>query len=65
VRGATLARWIVLALILAVVFVPMFWIVVTSLKTGRQILMSESPYVPRPFTVENYVYLFEESRFTL
>ena len=64
-RGATLARWIVLAVILAVVFVPMYWIVVTSFKTGRQILLSESVYVPRPFTIDNYVYLFEESRFAL
>ena len=57
-RGATLARWAVLALILAIVFVPMYWIVATSFKTGRQILLSESVYVPRPFTVDNYVYLF-------
>jgi len=64
-RGATLARWAVLALILAIVFVPMYWIVATSFKTGRQILLSESVYVPRPFTVDNYVYLFEESRFAL
>ncbi len=64
-RGATLARWAVLAVILVVVFVPIYWIVVTSLKTGRQILLSQSPYVPRPFTLENYVYLFEESRFAL
>ena len=64
-RGATLARWTVLALILAIVFVPMYWIVATSFKTGRQILLSESVYVPRPFTIDNYVYLFEESRFAL
>jgi len=65
VRQATLARWLVLALILAIVFVPMYWIVVTSFKTGRQILLSQSVYVPRPFTIDNYVYLFEESRFAL
>ena len=64
-RGATLARWAVLAFILAIVFVPMYWIVATSFKTGRQILLSESVYVPRPFTIDNYVYLFEESRFAL
>jgi len=65
VRQATLARYLVLALILAIVFVPMYWIVVTSFKTGRQILLSENVYVPRPFTISNYVYLFEESRFAL
>jgi multiple sugar transport system permease protein len=65
VRQATLARCVVLALILAIVFVPMYWIVVTSFKTGRQILLSQNVYVPRPFTIDNYVYLFEESRFAL
>jgi multiple sugar transport system permease protein len=64
-RPATLARWLVLALIMAIVFVPMYWIVVTSFKTGRQILLSQSVYAPRPFTIDNYVYLFEESRFAL
>jgi len=64
-RQATLARCLVLALIMAIVFVPMYWIVVTSFKTGRQILLSQSVYVPRPFTIDNYVYLFEESRFAL
>jgi multiple sugar transport system permease protein len=65
VRQATLIRCLVLALILAIVFVPMYWIVVTSFKTGRQILLSQSVYVPRPFTIDNYVYLFQESRFAL
>jgi multiple sugar transport system permease protein len=65
VRLGTLVRWAVLALILAIVFVPMYWIVVTSFKTGRQILLSENVYAPEPFTIENYLYLFEESRFAL
>jgi multiple sugar transport system permease protein len=65
VRSSTLARWVVLAIIIAIVFVPMYWILVTSFKTGRQILLSESVYLPRPFTLDNYVYLFEESRFAL
>ena len=65
VRLATLVRWAVLALILAIVFVPMYWIVVTSFKTGRQILLSQNVYAPEPFTIENYLYLFEESRFAL
>jgi multiple sugar transport system permease protein len=65
VRLATLVRWAVLAVILAIVFVPMYWILVTSFKTGRQILLSQNVYAPEPFTVENYLYLFEESRFAL
>jgi multiple sugar transport system permease protein len=65
VRLGTLVRWSVLALILVIVFVPMYWILVTSFKTGRQILLSQNVYAPEPFTIENYLYLFEESRFAL
>jgi multiple sugar transport system permease protein len=65
VRLGTLVRWAVLALILAIVFVPMYWILVTSFKTGRQILLSQNVYAPQPFTIDNYLYLFEESRFAL
>jgi multiple sugar transport system permease protein len=65
VRPGALVRWAVLALILVIVFVPMYWILVTSFKTGRQILLSENVYAPQPFTIENYLYLFEESRFAL
>jgi multiple sugar transport system permease protein len=65
VRAGSLARVVVLAFIVAVVFVPMYWIVVTSFKTGRQILLSQSVYLPHPFTLDNYVYLFQESRFAL
>ena len=53
VRPGTLARWIVLAVIIFVVFVPMYWILVTSFKTGRQILLSQNVYVPQPFTLDN------------
>lgn len=58
-------RWAVLALLLFIVFVPLYWILVTSFKTVRQILLSQSIYVPRPFTIGNYIYLFQESRFAL
>jgi multiple sugar transport system permease protein len=64
-RPAVLLRWAVLALILVIVFVPMYWILVTSFKTGRQILLSQNVYAPQPFTIDNYLYLFEESRFAL
>jgi multiple sugar transport system permease protein len=62
-RGGDVVRWLVVAGLLLLVSLPMYWIVVTSLKTTRQILLSEAIYVPRPATLENYVYLFQESRF--
>ncbi len=64
-RGGGWLRLAVLGVLLLIVFVPMYWIVVTSFKTGRQILLSQAIYVPRPFTLQNYVYLFQESRFAL
>jgi len=54
-----------LTLLLSIVFMPVYWILVTSFKTPRQILLSQAIYVPRPFTVSNYAYLFAESRFAL
>src|SRR5262249_52290084 len=45
-----LFRWLVVGLLLAVVALPLYWILDTSFKTGRQILMSQAIYVPRPFT---------------
>ena len=58
-------RWLVVMSLLLLVAVPLYWILATSFKTGRQILMSEGVYFPRPFTLENYLYLFQETRFAL
>lgn len=63
-RGLAL-QWLVLTALFGVAFVPMYWIVVTSLKTTRQILMSQAIYLPNPATLANYIYLFQESRFAL
>ncbi len=43
-------RWLVVGLLLLLVAVPLYWILDTSFKTGRQILMSEAIYIPKPFT---------------
>jgi multiple sugar transport system permease protein len=58
-------RVLVVACLLLLVSVPLYWIAVTSFKTTRQILMSQAIYIPYPFTMSNYAYLFEESRFAL
>jgi len=58
-------RWLAVGILLFLVAVPLYWIVVTSLKTGRQILMSQAIYIAKPFTLENYTYPFEETRFVL
>jgi multiple sugar transport system permease protein len=45
------------------VIIPFYWIIVTCFKANLQILMSASIYFPKPFTLENLIYLFEETRF--
>jgi multiple sugar transport system permease protein len=59
----SLSQWLALALLLLIVFMPMYWVLITSLKGTRQILMSESIYYPNPPTLQHYIALFSESRF--
>jgi ABC-type glycerol-3-phosphate transport system permease component len=49
--SSRLFRWLVVGFLLILVAVPLYWILDTSFKTGRQILMSEAIYIPRPFTI--------------
>jgi multiple sugar transport system permease protein len=48
-----------------VILVPFWWIANMSFKTYEQIQFATSIYVPRPFTWENYVGLWMETRFPL
>src|SRR4029450_125820 len=57
VVSARVFRWLVGGFLLVVVAGPLYWILDPSFKTGRQILMSQAVYFPRPFTIENYTYL--------
>jgi multiple sugar transport system permease protein len=63
-RGMWL-QLLVLGLLLFMVFVPIYWVVITSLKDTRQILLSESVYYPNPPTLRHYLDLIVESRFGL
>ena len=54
-----------LVLFLLVVLVPFWWIASMSFKTYEQVQFATSIYVPRPFTWENYVGLWTETRFPL
>jgi multiple sugar transport system permease protein len=55
--------WVTLGILLLIVFLPIYWVLITSLKGTRQILMSESIYYPDPPTLQHYLELFTESRF--
>jgi multiple sugar transport system permease protein len=50
---------------LLVILVPFWWIATMSVKTYEQIQFAVSIYVPRPFTWENYVGLWTDTRFPL
>jgi multiple sugar transport system permease protein len=61
----SLLQWVTLGILLLIVFLPIYWVLITSLKGTRQILMSESIYYPDPPTLQHYIELFTESRFWL
>src|SRR5438477_10898295 len=54
-----------LAVFLAVVLVPFWWIASMSFKTYEQVQFATSIYVPKPFTWENYAGLWTDTRFPL
>jgi multiple sugar transport system permease protein len=47
------------------VLVPFWWIASMSFKTYEQIQFAQSIYVPRPFVWDNYIGLWQETRFPL
>ncbi len=53
-------RFIILAVFLLMVVLPIYWMVITSLKTNPEIINAhEITYFPKVFTFENYTSLFE------
>ncbi len=58
-----LARYLSVAAVLAVVLLPMYWIVISSFKTLPELTSSTPTFWPRTFTVEHYVRLFAQVPF--
>ena len=56
-------RFILLALFLVAALLPLYWVVVTSLKGSREIYAFPIQYWPRSFNLANYAYLFKISKF--
>ncbi len=57
------ARFLLLALYLIGALLPLYWIIVTSLKGGREVYTFPIRYWPQFLTLENYAYLFKISNF--
>ncbi len=51
---ARLLRAAVIAVLLILTLLPLYWIVVTSLKTAREVILPIPTFFPRTVTVENY-----------
>lgn len=56
-----LVRFIILAVFLLGVILPIYWMIITSLKTNPEIINAQRlTYWPEHFTAENYVSLFKQ-----
>lgn len=62
--GADIARQVVVVAILVVFMFPIFWMILTSLKSPADILVSPPRWIFTP-TLDNYVYAFKSANFAL
>ncbi len=59
----TVGRYLSVAVVLAVVMLPMYWVVVGSFKTVPELTSPTPTFWPKTFTLEHYVRLFEQVPF--
>ncbi len=52
-RGVT--AWVLLGIVIVVVLAPIYWMVVTSLKTPREVIRPQPTLWPEVITTENYI----------
>lgn len=58
-----IARYFSVVAVLAVVLLPMSWVVISSFKTVPEVTSPTPTFWPRTFTLEHYVRLFEQVPF--
>jgi len=59
----TLARAAAMAAILGIVLLPIYWMIVTSLKSNKEITQ-ETTFYPHTPSFANYLRLFSEKEFS-
>lgn len=64
-RSFSFGRFILLALYLLGAILPLYWIMVTSLKGPKEIYTMPLRYIPSPITFASYIKLFSFSSFSL
>ncbi|WP_342318616.1 carbohydrate ABC transporter permease [Corynebacterium mayonis] len=62
--SANVLGYLALALTVAVIMVPMYFIVITSLKTYQDVYSDPISFWPRPLVPENYSYVWQTSSFS-
>ena len=63
-KSKTLFIWLILFILMLAIIFPVVWVLLTSFKPGRQVFTLPPVWVFTP-TLDNYRYLFFESRFAL
>ncbi|MDR7542918.1 MAG: carbohydrate ABC transporter permease [Armatimonadota bacterium] len=59
----TVGRYLSVILVLAVVLLPMYWVVIGSFKTVPELTSPQPTFWPKTFTLEHYVRLFHQVPF--
>ncbi len=62
-KGGKLLGYLGMVAAVLLFFVPLYFIVITSLKTHGDIYSDPITWIPNPFAPENYTYVLEEVRF--
>jgi ABC-type glycerol-3-phosphate transport system permease component len=62
-RLADVATYLVLILGTAIIMIPPFWMLSASLKTVDKIFIFPPEWIPRPFTLDNYIRMFRDVPF--
>src|SRR5699024_2654838 len=62
-KGGKLLGYLGMVAAVLLFFVPLYFIVITSLKTHGDIYSDPITWIPNPFAPDNYTYVLEEVRF--
>jgi multiple sugar transport system permease protein len=62
-RAAAFGRFVILLAFLAVVLLPVYWMMITSLKTPQDIYTLDIQYWPENFTINNYFKIWNNTPF--
>lgn len=62
-RWGTIGAYVTLAVLIVFLLFPFFWVVATSFKGVPQIQQGKSPFMPSPWTIENYRSMLVDTQF--